>query len=85
MTDFCLSEEDALNIKRRVQQKRKPLEDRSSFPSQVQSSEVRSSHVCLSRVNNTEYSNTASGAQLHSTLWSPLQSLSSSLDYLVPS
>ncbi|KAM3602237.1 uncharacterized protein V6R79_000404 [Siganus canaliculatus] len=34
-----IPEEDSLNIKRRVQQKRKPLEDYSSFPSQVKAAE----------------------------------------------
>lgn len=38
---FNLSDEDALNIKRRIQQKRKPLEDCYTFPSPVKAAEVR--------------------------------------------
>lgn len=36
-----LPEEENLNVKRRVQQKRKPLEDCCTFPSQVKAAEVR--------------------------------------------
>lgn len=37
-----LLEDDTLNIKRRAQQKRKPLDDGCTFPAQVKATEVRS-------------------------------------------
>lgn len=39
---YYLVEDDTLNIKRRVQQKRKPLDDGCAFPAQVKATEVRS-------------------------------------------
>lgn len=44
-----LVEDDTLNIKRRAQQKRKPLDDGCTFPAQVKATEVRSqssAHLC---------------------------------------
>lgn len=38
---LTFAEEETLNIKRRVQQKRKPLEGCCSFPTQVKAVEVR--------------------------------------------
>lgn len=39
---YYLVDDDTLNIKRRVQQKRKPLDDGCTLPAQVKATEVRS-------------------------------------------